>query len=159
MANVKLVLREDVDHLGRRGDVVTVRPGYARNRLLPQHLALRHTEENVRRVGREKQLWLQAEAARIEEFREVKDRLDAAVVEIVAKAGESGHLYGSVSEKQVHDALGALGFVLDPRAVRLETPIKELGETSASVALHPEVTATVKVRVVPEGGATTPAAG
>lgn len=152
MANVKVVLRDDVDHLGKRGDTVAVKPGYARNHLFPRNLALPHSEDNLRRVGREQEKFIQAEMQRIEELKAMKDRLEAIEIVIPAKASEEGHLFGSVTEKAILDALAAAGFTVEPRAVKLDTHLKEVGDRIVPLMLHSEVVANLKVRVVREGG-------
>lgn len=148
---MKIVLREDVDSLGRKGDLVSVADGYARNFLVPRGLAIRATK------GAEKQ----AEAMRRNrEAREVRDReaaqeiasrLDGVRIEVKARAGEGGKLFGSVTNADVADAVKAATEVeLDRRTIELAEPIKELGPAELPVRLHPDVVATLSVEVVAE---------
>ncbi|HET7694228.1 MAG TPA: 50S ribosomal protein L9 [Vicinamibacterales bacterium] len=145
---MEVILREHVDNLGRRGDVVKVTPGYARNYLLPRKLALAVTENNKRQIEREKKL---AEARDAEE-RAAADAIAARVaaldIEIARRVGENDTLYGSVTSADIAQALQAKGFDIDKRKIALPEPLKALGETSVPVKVHRDVTAQVKVRVV-----------
>ena len=145
---MEVILREHVDNLGRRGDVVKVTPGYARNFLLPRKLALAVTENNKRQIEREKKL---AEARDLEE-RSAADavaaRIAALDIEIGRRVGENDTLYGSVTSADIAQALQAKGFEIDKRKIALPEPLKALGETSVPVKIHRDVTAHVKVRVV-----------
>lgn len=145
---MEVILREHVDNLGRRGDIVNVAPGYARNYLLPRKLALPVTEENKRRIERERK---QAEA------REMAERQDAeavaarlAEIELVfpRRVGEHDTLYGSVTAADIVEALSERGFEIDKRKVQLAEPLKQLGEFTVPIKVHREVTTQVKVRVV-----------
>ena len=145
---MEVILREHVEHLGARGDVVKVTPGYARNYLLPRKLALAVTENNKRQIEREKKL---AEARDMEEksaAEAVAVRLGALDVEIARRVGESDALYGSVTSADIAQALKDKGFEVDKRKIQLPDPIKSLGETTVAVKIHREVVAQVKVRVV-----------
>ena len=145
---MEVILREHVDNLGRRGDVVKVTPGYARNYLLPRKLALAVTENNKRQIEREKKL---AEARDAEEKAAadaVAARLGALDIEIARRVGENDTLYGSVTSADIAQALQAKGFDVDKRKITLPEPLKALGETSVPVRIHRDVTAQVKVRVV-----------
>lgn len=151
---VKVLLRENVEKLGRIGDVVEVRPGYARNYLLPYGVALDVTPENVRRMEKEKARLLVLEEQRKADLSVVAARLAEASVTIVVQANEEGHLYGSVSPRQVAHALEEQGFPVEARMVVLEHPIKELGVVrDVEIHLHPEVVARIAVFVVEEGRA------
>ena len=145
---MEVILREHVEHLGRRGDVVKVTPGYARNYLLPRKLALAVTENNKRQIERERK---QAEARDAEE-RAGADALAAKVsaidIEIARRVGENDTLYGSVTSADIAQALQAKGFEIDKRKISLPEPLKALGETTVPVKVHRDVTAQVKVRVV-----------
>jgi large subunit ribosomal protein L9 len=145
---MEVILREHVEHLGARGDVVKVTPGYARNYLLPRKLALAVTENNKRQIDREKKL---AEARDMEEksaAEAVAARLGALDIEIARRTGENDALYGSVTSADIAQALKDKGFEVDKRKVQLPDPIKALGESTIAVKIHREVVAQVKVRVV-----------
>jgi large subunit ribosomal protein L9 len=145
---MEVILREHVEHLGVRGDVVKVTPGYARNYLLPRKLALAVTENNKRQIEREKKL---AEARDLEErsaAEAVAARMAALDIEIARRTGENDALYGSVTSADIAQALKDKGFEVDKRKVQLPEPIKALGESTIAVKIHREVTAQVKVRVV-----------
>lgn len=148
MKFLKVVLRQDVPSLGRRGEVVTVKTGYARNYLLPRGFALVETPENLARIEREKLKHLAAEEARKGDLLALKEKLTQVSCTIAAKASEEGHLYGSVNAQMIVDAFAREGIALDPRWVRLERPIKELGVHEVSLQLHPDIEATAKVWVV-----------
>jgi large subunit ribosomal protein L9 len=147
---MKIVLRENVDKLGQRGEVVTVANGYARNYLLPQRLAFLATEENLRRVDKEKKV---LEIKRIQErdaAQALADRLGGVSCTIVKKAGEEETLYGSVTTAEIAAALEKEGIVIDKRKIRMDDPIKALGIYTIPVHIHPEVAGEVKVWVVKE---------
>ena len=147
---IEVILREHIDNLGRRGDVVKVANGYARNYLLPRKLALAVTESNKRQIDRERQL---AEARELEEKQQAEAfaaRLNQIELEIARRVGENNTLYGSVTSADIAEALEAKGFQVDKRKVALPDPLKAVGETMVPVKLHREVTAQVKVTVVPE---------
>jgi large subunit ribosomal protein L9 len=147
---MEVILREHVDNLGRRGDVVKVTPGYARNFLLPRKLALAVTENNKRQIDREKKL---AEARDMEEksaAEAVAARLAPLDVEIARRVGESNTLYGSVTSADIAQALLAKGFEIDKRKIVLHDPLKAIGETTVPVKIHRDVTAQIKVKVVAE---------
>ena len=145
---MEVILREHVDNLGRRGDVVKVTPGYARNFLLPRKLALAVTENNKRQIEREKKL---AEARDSEEraaAEGIAARIGALDIEIARRVGENDTLYGSVTSADIAQALQAKGFEIDKRKIALADPLKAIGETTVPVKIHRDVTAQVKVRVV-----------
>lgn len=147
---MEVILREHVDNLGRRGDVVKVTPGYARNYLLPRKLALAVNENNKRQIEREKKL---AEARDMEErsaAEAVAARIGALDIEIARRVGENETLYGSVTSADIAQALHAKGFEIDKRKIDLKDPLKAIGETTVAVKIHRDVTAQVKVRVVAE---------
>jgi large subunit ribosomal protein L9 len=147
---MEVILREHVDNLGRRGDVVKVAAGYARNYLLPRKLALAVTENNKRQIEREKKL---AEARDMEErsaAEAVAQRLAQLVIEIARRVGEHDTLYGSVTSADIAQALQARGYEIDKRKIVLHDPIKSIGETTVPLKIHRDVTAQVKVKVVAE---------
>ena len=147
---MEVILREHVEHLGRRGDIVKVAPGYGRNYLLPRKLALAVTDDNKRQIEREKKL---AEVRDLEEQRAaeaVAERISQVDIEIGRRVGDNDTLYGSVTSADVAQALKAKGFEIDKRKIQLPEPLKALGEASVPVKIHHGVIAQVKVRVVAE---------
>lgn len=149
---VELILRESIDDLGRRGDVVQVADGYARNYLLPRKLALPVTEAGRRQVERERALAEAREAEERQSAQSLADRVAAAECEIARRVGESDTLYGSVTSADIAGRLAAQGLEIDKRQVRLDEPLKQLGEFTVAVRIHRDVTAEVRVRVVREAG-------
>ena len=149
---MEVILREHVDNLGRRGEVVKVADGYARNFLLPRKLALPVTEGNKKVIERERAKFEAKEAEEQKIAQAVSERLANVDIEIARRVGETEALYGSVTSGDIADALVAKGFDLDKRKLQLPEPIKKLGEFDVPVKLHRDVTVNVKVRVVAEGG-------
>jgi large subunit ribosomal protein L9 len=147
---MEVILREDIDNLGNRGDVVKVAPGYARNFLLPKRLAVAATESNKKIVEQERQAHLRKEAKLKSEAEDLSKLLTGVSVTITQKAGENDQLFGSVTAKDVTDALAAKNFTIDRRKVQLDEPIKQLGEYKVPVRLHKDVIAEVTVVVVKE---------
>jgi len=145
-----VILREDIDNLGSRGEVVKVAPGYARNFLLPKRLAVEATDSNRKIVEQERQAHLRKEAKLQGEAADLGKLMDGISVTIRQKAGENDQLFGSVTSKDVADALAAKNFTIDRRKVQLEEPIKQLGEFKVPLRLHKEVTAEITVNVVRE---------
>ena len=152
---MEVILREHVDNLGKRGEIVKVADGYARNYLLPRKLALLVTDGNRKVIEREREKF---EAKETEE-RKVADAMAARVgsleLEIARKVGEHDVLFGSVTASDIAAALGAKGFEVDRRKLQLNEPIKKLGQFDVPLKLHRDVVATVKVKVVAEGAETT----
>jgi large subunit ribosomal protein L9 len=147
---MEVILREHVDNLGRRGDVVKVADGYARNYLLPRKLALAVTEPNKRQIERERKV---AEVREMEEksaAEGVAQRLGQLEIEIPRRVGENDTLYGSVTSADIAHALAGKGFEIEKKRIQLGEPLKALGESIVPIRIHREVTAQVKVRVVPE---------
>jgi len=151
---MEVILREHVDNLGRRGEVVKVADGYARNYLLPRKLALLVTEGNKKQIEREKVKFDLKEAEEQKVAQAMADRIGNIDVEIARKVGETDALYGSVTTSDIADALARKGFEVDRRKLVLQEPIKKLGEYSIPIKLHREVTAQIKLRVAAEGGDT-----
>ncbi len=147
---MEVILREDIERLGNRGDVVKVAAGYARNFLLPKKLAVAATESNKKIVEQERQAHLRKEAKLKTEAEDLSKLLGGANVTIVQKAGENDQLFGSVTAKDVAEALEKQNFTIDRRKIQLEEPIKQLGEFKVPVRLHKDVTAEVTVVVVKE---------
>jgi large subunit ribosomal protein L9 len=140
---VELILLERVEKLGQMGEVVKVKPGFARNYLLPQKKALRATKENLAYFESRR---VQLEASNLERRTEaaaIGSRLEGVQVRIIRQAGESGQLYGSVSARDIAEAVTAAGFTIDRRQVVLDRPIKSTGLHSVRIALHPEVAVSV----------------
>jgi large subunit ribosomal protein L9 len=152
---MEVILREHVDNLGRRGEVVKVASGYARNFLLPRKLALLVTDGNRKQVERERAKFDAKEAEDRDAAQRVGDRLSGVEVVIARRVGETEALYGSVTTTDIAEALAAKGYEIDRRKLQLAEAIKRIGDYDVPVKLHREVTATLKVRVVPEGTAQT----
>ena len=147
---MEVILREHIDNIGRRGDVVKVADGYARNYLLPRKMALLATEGNKKVIEREKVKFDVKEAEEQKVAQAVADRLGSAEIEIARKVGETEALFGSVTTADIAEALHAKGFDIDRRKVQLHDPIKKLGEYDVPIKLHREVVVPMKVRVVAE---------
>jgi len=147
---MEVILREDIDNLGARGQVVKVAPGYARNFLLPKKLAVAATDSNKKIIEQERQAHLRRDAKLQGEAQELSKLITGVSVTIAQKAGENDQLFGSVTSKDVGDALAAKGFTVDRRKIQLDDPIKSLGEFKVPVRLHKDVTAEVIVLVTKE---------
>ena len=148
---MEVILRAHVDSLGRRGEIVKVADGYARNYLLPRKLALLATEGNKKHVERERVKFDTREAEERRVAEAIAERLANISVAIARRVGETDTLYGSVTASDIAEALAAKGFELDRRKLQLGEPLKRLGGFDVPVKLHREVTATLKVQVVAEG--------
>ena len=147
MATIDLILLQRVDKLGQMGDVVKVKPGYARNFLLPQKKALRANKNTLAQFeGQRAQLEAQ-NIKRREEAERLSERMAGLTVVIIRQAGESGSLYGSVSSRDIADACAAASLTVNRNQVVLDQPIKTLGLTAVRLVLHPEVTLPVTVNV------------
>ncbi|MEZ5317298.1 MAG: 50S ribosomal protein L9 [Vicinamibacterales bacterium] len=147
---IEVILREHVEHLGRRGEVVKVADGYARNYLLPRKLALAVTEENKRQIERER---TRAEAKDAEELQAavaLAGRINALELTISRRVGENDLLFGSVTSPDLAEALAARDIPVDRRKIQLGEPIKTAGEHTVPIRVHRDVTAELKVRIVPE---------
>lgn len=147
---MQVILRENIEKLGSRGDIVTVADGFARNYLLPRRLAVPATEANKKIVEQERQAHLRREAKERGEAEELSRLLAGVTVTIPQKAGEHDQLFGSVTAKDISEALEQQHFSVDRRKIQLEEPIKQLGEYKVPVRLHKDVTAEILVRVVKE---------
>src|SRR5436305_9783463 len=145
-----VILREDIVNLGSRGDVVKVAAGYARNFLLPKKMAVAATPSNKKIVEQERQAHLRKEAKLQTEAEDLSKLMAGAAVTIAQKAGENDQLFGSVTAKDVAEALAAKNFTIDRRKIQLDEPIKQLGEYKIPVRLHKEVTAEITVVVAKE---------
>ncbi len=145
---MEVILREDIEKLGARGQVVRVAAGYARNFLLPKRLAVAATESNKKIVEQERHAHLRREAKQETEAQDLGKLLSGVTVTIAQKAGENEQLFGSVTTKDIAEALEKAGYTIDRRKIDLGEPIKQLGEHKIGVKLHKSVTAEVTVRVV-----------
>jgi len=147
---MEVILREDVKSLGKAGELVRVRPGYARNFLLPKGLAYEASEGNKKRIAAETRARTTRVEAEKNEAQRFAAKLAAVTVTLTGKAVEEGKLFGSVTAPDIADALAKQGLEIDRRRIELEHPIKALGFHSVAVRLHPEVHAEVRVQVVAE---------
>jgi large subunit ribosomal protein L9 len=147
---MEVILREDIDKLGTRGQLVKVAPGYARNFLLPKKMAVPATEANKKIVEQERQAYLRKEAKAAGEAGDLAKLMESVTITITQKAGENGQLFGSVTSKDIADALEAQGYTIERRKVALDEPIKSLGEYKVPLRLHREVSVDIAVNVVKE---------
>jgi large subunit ribosomal protein L9 len=147
---IEVILREDIKTLGRAGDMVRVKPGYARNYLLPQGLAYEATEGNKKRIAAETRVRTARSQAERTEAEQAAARLNQVTLTLSGKAGEEGKLFGSITSQDVADALARQGHPVDRRRIELDHPIKTTGTHMVTVRLHPEVHADVRVSVVAE---------
>jgi large subunit ribosomal protein L9 len=145
---MEVILREHVDNLGRRGDVVKVAEGYARNYLLPRKLALAVTETNKRQIEREKKAAESRDAEERLQAEGLAQRVSQAEIEIARRVGENDTLYGSVTSADIANALEAKGFQIEKRKITLVEPLKSLGEFTVAVKVHRDVVAQVRVKIV-----------
>jgi len=148
--NVQVILNEDVPNLGRTGDVVKVRPGYARNYLFPRKLAIEANSKSLRAFEHNKRIAMGKREAQKTEATDLKRKLEALSISIGAHAGEEGKLFGSVTNIDIERALREKGFSVERRRIQLAEPIKQLGEFTVPVRLQPEVEASLKVEVKAE---------
>ncbi|HXW05889.1 MAG TPA: 50S ribosomal protein L9 [Vicinamibacterales bacterium] len=147
---MEVILREHVDHLGRRGDVVKVAEGYARNYLLPRKLALAVTETNKRQIERERKAAEARDAEERSQAEALAQRITQLELEIARRVGENETLYGSVTSSDIAQALQAQGVEVDRRKIQLPEPLKTLGEVTVPLRIHREVVVQLRVKVVPE---------
>lgn len=147
---MEVILREDIDKLGHRGQVVNVAAGYARNFLLPKKLAVAATDANKKIVAQERQAHLKREAKEVSDAQELAKLMAGVSITIAQKAGENDQLFGSVTAGDIAAALERQNYTIDRRKVQLEEPIKQLGEHRVAVRLHREVTVEIPVTVVRE---------
>jgi large subunit ribosomal protein L9 len=147
---MEVILREDIEKLGSRGEVVKVAPGYARNFLIPKRLAVAATESNKKIVEQERQAHLRKETKLKSEAEDLSKLLAGVSVTISQKAGENDQLFGSVTSKDVAEALEKQNYTIDRRKILLEEPIKQLGEHKVNVRLHKDVTTEITVNVIKE---------
>lgn len=145
---MQLLLNKNIEHLGRIGEIVTVKPGYARNYLLPMGLAVPVTKANLAQIEKVRERAVAEERLRLESMREFAAKVEQTSVTIEGRANDDGHLFGSVAATQIAHALQEKGITVEAKTIRLDHPIKEIGVYDVVVHLHPEVDATVKVWVV-----------
>ncbi len=150
MRQVTLILREAVASLGEAGDVVKVKPGFARNFLIPQGKASVATPANVQEIEHQKRVVAERVAKELKSLQAVRDRIESLSLEVVARVGEEGKLFGSVTVLQIAEQLAAQGIEIDRRRIDLPEPIKEAGEHTVPIKLHRDLVANVKVKVSPE---------
>jgi large subunit ribosomal protein L9 len=155
---MEVILREHVDNLGRRGDVVKVADGYARNYLLPRKLALPVTEQNRRQIERERKVVEARELQERQDAEAVAQKLAAVELVLARRVGEHDTLYGSVTAADIADALAEKQLEIEKRKIMLAEPLKQVGEFDVVVKIHRDVPAHVKVKVVPLGATEAPAA-
>jgi large subunit ribosomal protein L9 len=151
MGHTKVLLREDVDDLGARGEIVRVRDGYARNYLLPRNLAVEATAGNVKGIEQERAALLKKEAKERATAEAQSQQMSSLELEFRRKAGEQGALYGSVTSMDLAEELHKRGYEIDRHRIHLREPLKRVGEYTVPVRLHREVTMELKVKVSPEG--------
>src|SRR5918995_5228977 len=147
---IEVILREDIKTLGKVGEMVRVKPGYARNYLLPQGLAYEATEGNKKRIAAETRVRTARNQAERSEAERVAGTLSGVAMTLTGKAGEEGKLFGSITAQDIADELTRQGYTVDRRRIELDHPIKTTGTHTVRVRLHPEVHAELRVSVVGE---------
>ena len=147
---MKIVLREDVDNLGERGQVVNVAAGYARNFLFPKALAFAATAGNMKQIELRKKVWVVREAREVDDAIKLAASISGIKVVIAKKVGENDALYGSVTSQEIADLLKAKGFEVDRRKIQMHDPIRALGTFEVGIKIHRQVSAKVSVQVVAE---------
>ncbi len=144
---MQVILLERIEKLGQMGDVVNVKPGYARNYLLPRKKAMRATKENIAAFEQRRKQLEEENAARRAEAEKLAERMNGLHVVVIRSAGETGHLYGSVNARDIAAAVTEAGFPIERSQVVMDHPVKSLGFHSFRIRLHPEVDATVTINV------------
>jgi len=147
---MQIILQEDVEKLGNRGEVVEVAEGYARNFLLPRKLALEASPGNMKRLEKMRAAFAKKAAVEVADAQRLAELLAGVSLEISRKSGENDQLFGSVTSADVADALAAKGYTIDKRKIQLAEPIKSIGHFEVPIKLHREVTASVKLAVKKE---------
>lgn len=147
---MQIILQEDVDKLGNRGELVTVAEGYARNFLLPRKMALEATAGNMKRLEKMRSAFAKKEAVEKGDAQKLAEMLADVSLEVTRKSGESDQLFGSVTSADISEALAAKGFTIDKRKIALAEPIKTIGEFDVPIKLHREIAASVKLAVKKE---------
>ena len=147
---MKVILLEDVRGTGKAGDVANVSDGYARNMLIPRGLAVEATAQNIKQLEKKKEAMAKKFAEDKAAALELKKKLEEVTVEVRTKAGKDGKVFGSVTSKDIADALNQMGFDIDKKKIQLDSPIKATGMTDVNVKLFTEISGRVKVNVVSE---------
>jgi large subunit ribosomal protein L9 len=147
---VEVILREDIKTLGRAGEMVRVKPGYARNYLLPQGLAYEATEGNKKRIAAETKARASRDQSERADAQRFATTLNEVTLPLSGKAGEEGKLFGSITSQDIAEALARAGHTVDRRRIELEHPIRTVGQHMVTIRLHPEVHAELRVSVVAE---------
>lgn len=147
---MKVIFLQDVKGKGKKGEIKNVAEGYARNYLIPNKLAVEATKGNLSTLDAQKKSEQKKAAEELEKAKKFKEELEKTTIEIKAKAGEGGRLFGAISTKQIGDILAKQKKKVDKRKIMLDEPIRALGVTNVAIKIHPEVVATVKVHVVEE---------
>ena len=148
---MKVILTEEIRGLGTRGDVVTVKDGYARNYLIPKNLAQEATKGNLNAIEHQRRKWALLAQEEKNAAQKAADRVKGVKIQIEKRVGEHGHLFGSVTANEIADALMEKGIEVDKRRIELSSPIKNIGLHDVEVRLHRDVSATIQVEVVPMG--------
>ncbi|SDC79270.1 LSU ribosomal protein L9P [Desulfurella multipotens] len=144
---MRVVLLEDIENLGLAGDVLDVKDGYARNFLFPRKLALKATKENVKLIEEKRNSIIKRAQKRLQLEQAKKEQLDGLTIELKAKAGEGGKLFGSIGTNDIYTALKEKQIDIDKKSIRLEDPIKQIGEYEVTIALYRDIKANIKVIV------------
>jgi large subunit ribosomal protein L9 len=147
---LKIVLREHVEHLGDRGEIVSVAAGYARNYLIPKRLAVEATPGNLKVIEQQRRVFALKEAREVGEAEKMAERLAAIELSVTKKAGESGTLYGSVTTSEIAEMLVSAGVEVDRRRIHLTEPIKSLGDYEIPIKVYRQISGTIKLHVVTE---------
>lgn len=155
---MKVILIEEIQGLGSRGDVVTVKPGYARNFLIPKNFAREATAGNLKAIEHERKKWALASQQEKDAALKAAESVKGVKVQITKRVGDQGHLFGSVTANEIADALEAKGINVDKRRIELEHPIKTIGLHDVEVKLHRDVVAKIQVEVLAQGAEKTEAA-
>jgi large subunit ribosomal protein L9 len=148
---MQIILQEDIDKLGHRGDIVTVKPGYARNFLLPRKLAVEATQGNLKAIERIRTALAKKTATELEAAQKQAELLNGISLKFTRKTGENDQMFGSVTSADIAEGLAAQGFKIDKRQVQLAEPIKIIGESQVTIKVFRDVTAQIKVTVEKEG--------
>lgn len=148
---MKVILTEEIRGLGTRGDLVTVKDGYARNYLIPKNLAQEATKSNLNAIEHQRRKWSLLAQEEKNAAQKQADRVKGVKIRIEKRVGENGHLFGSVTANEIADALAEKGIEVDKRRIELGSPIKNIGLHDVEVRLHRDVTAAIQVEVVAQG--------
>ena len=150
MRQVKVILREAVLGLGEAGDLVGVKVGYARNYLLPQGKALLATDSKVRELEHHKRVVLEKAARDLKDLKALRDRLESVALEVTARVGEEGKLFGSITTAHIAELLAEKGYPIDRRKITLSEPLREIGDHVVPIRLQRDLTANVALKISPE---------